>query len=240
MNIGWIGDKGQGKSYLMAKNLHRILRRNKLWHEKYDLPLRHVAVMSTLGLAEWYKQEWNEYLIFFDKLEQLSLLRECDVFVDDISMRLDARKWELLTNDVREWLYGSERLGCDLYFTAQKFSRVEITFRLLTDAVYLVSKNWGSPRPSATRPQVKRIWGILSEASIPKDIYQNEKFNQDDYAGGGKLHLIRKKYIEMYDHTNVSLSKEYPALTPIMRWCYTPECPDFQKHGGPHLKVTHV
>jgi len=118
MNVGWICDKGQGKSYMLAKHLVKNLRRNWYWHEKLHLPLRKVAVMETLGLADGFKEAWSEYLQFFHEIDDLKDLRECDVYVDDISMRLDSRSWEMLTQGAREWLYGSERLGCDLYFTA--------------------------------------------------------------------------------------------------------------------------
>lgn len=241
MNIGWVGDKGQGKSYLLAKQLVRILKRNQIWHEKYELPKRPVCVMTTLGLSDWFVEQWTEYLVFFTEIQQLALISESDVFVDDISMRLDSRNWELLPQDTREWLYGSERLGCDLYFTAQKFSRVEITFRLLTDAVYVCTKGWGSPRPSATRPEVKRVWGIIFENEVPKSEYQKESFNQDEWSGGGRWHWLSKRYTSVYDHTNVTLTQGYAPLRCIVRECSDPNCPEVKKNNGqPHLKYKHV
>jgi len=216
MNIGWIGDKGQGKSYMLARTLVKTLRRNNIWHVKKGLPMRKVAVMKTLGLADAFAEEWKEYLIFFNEIDDLKTLRECDVFVDDISMRLDSRSWELLTQGTREWLYGSERLGCDLFFTAQKFSRVEITFRLLTDKVFVCTKGFGSRRPSSTKPTVRHIWGFIHTMNIPKADYQSEGFNQDLFSGG-KPHWLSKKYTQIYDHTNVSLSEGYPPLQCIER-----------------------
>lgn len=216
MNIGWIGDKGQGKSYMLARHLVRTLKRNRNWHTKLKLPLRHVAVMETLGLSEKFREAWKEYLVFFNEIDDLKEIRESDVFIDDISMRLDSRSWELLTQGAREWLYGAERLGCDLFFTAQKFSRVEITFRLLTDQVFMCTKGFGSKRPSATKPTIKRIWGFIHTMRIPKADYQAEGFNQDQYSGG-MPHWLSKKYTSVYDHTNVSLSQGFPPLQCIER-----------------------
>jgi len=216
MNLGYIGDKGQGKSYMLMKLLRKTLRRNFVWHTRKNLPLRKVAVMETLGLSEDFKHYWQNYLTFFREIDDLKDLRECDVFVDDISMRLDSRSWEMLTQGAREWLYGSERLGCDLYFTAQKFSRVEITFRLLTDAVFMCTKGLGSKRPSATKPAVKHVWGFVHTLKIPKAEYQAEGFNQDLYHGGFP-HWLSRKIIECYDHTNISLSEGYPPLQCVER-----------------------
>jgi len=218
MNIGYIGDKGQGKSYMLARELVRTLKQNQRWHEHYELPRRRVAVMRTLGLAPWFKETWGNYLTYFDEIQEIVQYKECDIFVDDISMRLDSRNWELLPQGAREWLYGSERLGCDLYFTAQKFSRVEITFRLLTDCIYLCTKAIGSPRPSATRPSVNRIWGIIQTCEIPKSEFQQDSFNQDLY-GGGRPYLLRKRFTNVYDHTNISLSKGYAPFQHIERTC---------------------
>lgn len=233
MNIGYIGDKGQGKSYMLARELVAILQRNHKWHTKLKLPLRKVAVMRTLGLRDSFVAQWSEYLTFFNEINDLPMLKECDVFLDDISMRLDSRSWELLTQPSREWLYGSERLGCDVFFTAQKFSRVEITFRLLTDKVYLCTKGIGSKRPTATKPQVKRVWGLIYTMEIPKEVYQSEGFNQDEYRGG-RPHLLRKRFTNVYDHSNVSLSEGYADAQCIARWCRDTICPK-----APHLIITH-
>lgn len=239
MNTGFIGDKGQGKSYMLARTLSGVLVQNKVWHEKNKLPIRKVAVMETLGLSEKFKSIWSEYLVYFKNIDELPQFKEMDVFVDDISMRLDSRNWDLLTQGCREWLYGSERLGCDLYFTAQKFSRVEITFRLLTDAIFICTKGMGSKRPSATKPEVKRIWGWIWVAQISKSDFQAEHFNQDDF-GGGRPVLLRKKFINMYDHTKISLTDGYPPLTAIVRHCYDPDCPEAMANNGHHIKVKHV
>lgn len=238
-NIGYIGDKGQGKSYMLAKTLVSILKRNRKWHEKLGLPLRPVVVMETLGLSEWFVDNWKDYLKAFKEIEELASFREADVFIDDISMRLDSRKWELLPDDARQWLYGAERLGCDVFFTAQKFSRVEITFRLLTDAIYLCSKSIGSKRPSATRPEIKRIWGIISVCNIPKSAYQKETFNQDEW-GGGRIHWLSRKYTDVYDHTKISLTDGYPPLKCIIRKCSDPNCPKAIEGGGSHEVYKHV
>lgn len=189
--------------------------------------------MDTLGLDPSFADEWQEYLQFFTNLDDIANFREADVYVDDISMRLDSRGWEYLTQGARQWLYGSERFGCDFYFTAQKFSRVEITFRLLTDVVYLCTKTWGSPRPTATKPKVKRIWGIINVLDIPKSVFQAEKFNQDE-LGGGKMKWLSRKFTDIYDHKNISLSSDYADLTYIERWCRSEKCPK-----APHVIGTH-
>jgi len=213
MNTGWIGAKGNGKSYMMAKELIRILNRNRYWHEHDGLPLRKVPVM--FGLADWFKEEWSEYLLQWSEIQELPRFKECDVFADDITTRLDQTQWRLLGMDVKEWLRANERHGCDFYFNAQNFAEVEITFRRLTDRIFFCSKGMGSRRPSATKPKVNFIWGWINTLEIPEDEFRKEGWTQRGLSGG-KMHWLRKKYTEIYDHTTVLPPAERRTVTYVL------------------------
>lgn len=239
MTGGWTGKKGNGKSFLLAKTLVQNLRKNYKWHTKDELPLRKSMVMRTLGLRESFRDEWKEYIEFFDNIEEVPAFKDSDVYCDDITLSLSARNWEQLPLQVQDWLTGSERLGCHVYFTAVRFKRVVIDFRENTDFLSVVTKGIGSRRPTPTIPPPRKIWGVIFEQSIPEHEFTSDGFNEALYSGG-KPHLLKKKYIDIYDHTNVRLRTGYPDFTTIKRWCYDNECPEFIKNGGAHMKVRHI
>jgi len=236
MNTGWIGRKGQGKSAMMARELLRVLARNKKWHERLGLPIRKVCVM--FGLADWFKEDWAEYLVEWSDIVELPKFKECDVFADDITTRLDQTQWRLLGMDVKEWLRANERHGCDFYFNAQNFAEVEITFRRMTDVVYYCEKVIGSRRPSATRPEVKKVWGIIRTLQIPEDEFRKEGWTQSRLGetNRGRIHWLSRKLTDIYDHTTVLPPPDLPKLKHYVQWCELREDCEVYPHG----KTIHV
>lgn len=239
MTTGWTGKKGNGKSAMMARTLRRNLEINKKYHEKLGYPIRKSAVMRTLGLRDDFVEQYADYIIFFDAIDQLPNFRDCDVYCDDITLSLSARAWDLLDLKVQDWLTGAERLGCHLYFTAVRFKRVVVDFRETTDQLFVVNKLIGSRRPTPTIPPPKRVWGIITANDVPDYEFTKDSFNEAEWVGG-KWHLLTRKLIEIYDHTNIKLREGYPNYTAVVRWCYDENCPDYQKFGKPHAKVKHV
>jgi len=221
MNKGWTGEKGHGKSFLMAKQLWADCVRNSHMHEKLGLPIRKIKVMRTLGLNPAFLDVWKEYIEIFSELDELPSFRDSDVYADDITLRLSARAWDMLSLDIQDWLTASERLGCHFYFTAVNFKRVVIDFRENTDELSVVTKGWGSRRPTPTMPEVKRIWGFIHECRVPVQEFRADSFDEGNYSGG-KWHWLDRRYIEMYDHTNVSLRTGFAPYRHIARVC--PQC----------------
>lgn len=239
MIMGFTGKKGNGKSYLLAKEIVKTLLSNQKYHVKDELPIRKVMIMKTLGLRDAFYEEWQEYIEYFDNVEDVPNFRDCDVFCDDITLSLSARNWENLPLQVQDWLTGSERFGCHFFFTAVRFRRVVIDFRENTDVLYVVNKNIGSRRPTPTIPAPKYLWGIISKREVPDFEFTKDFFNEAEWTGG-RISFLRKKFIDVYDHTNVRLRDGYPNFTVIKRMCVDKECPDYIRNGGAHMKVKHV
>jgi len=239
MNKGWTGEKGNGKSYLLAKHLWGDMVRNFDFHENKGLPIRKIKIMKTLGLSPELLSDWNEYLEVFTELDELPTFRDCDVYADDITLRLSARAWSELSLDIQDWLTASERLGCHFYFTAVNFKRVVIDFRENTDELSVVTKGLASRRPTPTMPPVTRIWGFIHEAMVPVQEFRADNFDEGKYSGG-RWHWLDKKYINMYDHTNVSLRSGYSDYRLQQRWCRDHDCKDFDYELGGHIIQKHV
>jgi len=221
MTQGWTGERGNGKSFLLMKTMMSRLPVNRDLHERFGLPIRKTKVMRTLGLAPWFSSFWKNYIDFFDDFEDLPGFQACDVYCDDITLRLSARAWDMFPLEVQDWLTASERLSNHFYFTAVSFKRVVIDFRETTDYLSVVTKGWGSKRPMIGYPPVKRIYGFIHECPVVPAEFRADSFDEGKYSGG-KWHWIDKKIIAGYDHTNVSLRTGLPSLKHRVRNC--PEC----------------
>lgn len=239
MTKGWTGERGNGKSFLMMKTMMQRLPMNRELHEKYGYPIRKSKVMATLGLAPEFLHEWRNYIDLFNDFDELPYFTACDVYCDDITLRLSARAWDMFPLEVQDWLTACERLSVHFFFTAVTFKRVVIDFRETTDELSVVTKGWGSPRPMLGYPPVKHIWGFIHECPVPPGEFRSDSFDEGKYSGG-KWHWISRKVIAGYDHTNVSLREGLPDLKSRVRYCRDPKCPDYIKHGGEHFIVKHV
>lgn len=233
-NFVFTGNKGQGKSFLLAKTLWNNLRLNESNHAK-GLELRKSMVMRTLGIRKEFYDQWKDHIELFDELEELINFKNCDVYCDDITLRLNARAWEMLSLDVQDWLTASDRMSCNFYATAVRFSMVEKTFRINTDYLAVVTKGMGSRRPKVGLPDPRFIWGFINECQVPATEFEADAFKEGHYSGG-KAHWINKKYLAVYDHKNVQLRTGFPKARVIRRLCDdTENC-----EKAPHWITKHV
>lgn len=218
MTIGWVGKKGSGKSYLMIKFLMKNLAYNKKMHEKYELDIRRCAL--NFPVAQSVLDEYRDYLVGWKDIEELPHLHNCDVYCDDISSKFDQHGWRNVPMDVRSWLRLNEHrpFFCNFYFNAQNFAEVDVSFRRMTDQLYVVTKGMGSKRPMPSEPPPKRIWGFIYAEDVPDEEYRKESFNQSLYSGG-KWHWLSRKICALYD-TGVELDRPVlPKLEHSEREC---------------------
>jgi len=178
MTQGWTGERGNGKSFLLMKTMMSRLPVNRDLHERFGLPIRKTKVMRTLGLAPWFSSFWKNYIDFFDDFEDLPSFQACDVYCDDITLRLSARAWDMFPLEVQDWLTASERLSNHFYFTAVTFKRVVIDFRETTDYLSVVTKGWGSKRPMIGYPPVKHIYGFIHECPVVPAEFRADSFDE--------------------------------------------------------------
>src|SRR5882724_10181309 len=100
----------------------------------------------------------------------------------------------------------------ELYGTAQDFAQVDNSFRRLVNELVHITKLLGSPRPSATRPPVKRIWGLCRLVSLDPQTYDE---TEDKFANKSLLDLhffwIRREHCEIFD-TGQKIKRSKPLL----------------------------
>jgi len=201
------GLPGAGKSYRLATRSAKILYKNKSVFEKTG---KRRILYSNLKFTETFEQEFAGFIEYWTDIEQLVRLRNCDVLIDEVGVYFDARLWVDLPQEVRRWLQQHRKFGCDILGTAQDFSQIDRSFRLLTSGLLDMTKLIGSRDISSTRPPPKVIWGVVATWRLdPKKFDQDKgKFSK---AGIPGFMWIDRRGVEIFDTTaEVAFSKDVP------------------------------
>lgn len=201
MKVVWSGLESSGKSLRLAMAASDIAWRNFLWKKKSGI-VRSLA--SNLRFSDEFEkyvtQELGIPILYWTNIDELIKLRNCDVFVDEVGNYFDSRLWADLTLDARRWLSQGAKMGIEMYSTAQDFAQVDKAFRRLTNHLFMITKLIGSPRPSATKPPVHRIWGVCWVSELDPQGYDED---EKKFKGSGfrlpSFFLITRRSCEIFD-----------------------------------------
>jgi len=213
----YVGNTGQGKTYVTACKALELLKRNKRWYEKKRTMQKRIVV-SNMSFSKEIENLYQGYIQYWTDLEQLIGIRQGDVIFDDMGTYLDSQRWMDTPNSVKRWLRLHEHFGCDIYGNAQDFLTVDPSVRRLTYFVTHIVKVFGSRRPSATKPAVKYIWGLLMLRNVAEYEFDKEKIKYE-YEGMPNFKLISREVCEVFDTTQELAVGEYPPLHHVERSC---------------------
>jgi len=241
MIVVFQGLPGAGKSMMMARSLVDVLYRNKKWYEKQIKAWKKEGelapkpcqrkVYHNLLLSHELVDEFSDFLRPWDSPDQLSGLRDVDVFWDEIATHLDATQWQNMSLELKRWLQQHRKFGIEIYGTCQDFAQVDVSFRRLTQYLIELRKLCGSRDISPTRPDPKWIWGITLIQELDPTIYDELK-SKFQTSGLPRFMFITRARTEVFDtRAEVLLSSALP-LKHIERECERANC---QFH-----KVQHV
>jgi len=214
----YTGNTGSGKSLKLATTGLELLNRNIKYYKKTGMKR---TVASRLRFSKHIEDRYGDFIVYWNDMEQLVNFKDCDILWDEISADLDSTQWEKVPMRVRWWFRMHDKYGVDIYATAQDFITIFNGFRRLTDKVFVMRKLIGSRRPSATRPKIKNIWGVVLVWSVKKEDFLKEsvEFRYDNIIPD--FYLIRRKYCEAYDTRQEIQPADYPPLIHQKRHCET-------------------
>jgi hypothetical protein len=190
MKIIYSGLESSGKSLRLAKVVADLVYRNNKWNEKRQeewlangMPQGEKPqprpIVSNIRFKEAFEQfamvEMGVPIIYWNNLDEIIKYDNADIIIDEVGTYFDSRLWADLSLDVRRWLTQGAKTGIEIYGSAQDFAQVDLAFRRLVNNLYHITKLLGSPRPSATRPPVKRIWGICTMRELNPREYKEDK-----------------------------------------------------------------
>lgn len=226
--IIYTGLESSGKSLRLAKVVEDLVYRNYKWKKKTGIerPIASNMIFS----KEFYDEVTKKVgipILYWDNVAELIQLKNCDVIMDEVGNYFDSRLWADLSPDLRRWLTQGAKMGIELYGSAQDFAQVDKSFRRLVNELYEVTKVMGSPRPAATKPPVKVIWGICLIQKLDPNGYDEDKKSFSRY-GFPSFFTIRRKYCEIFDTSQeIKLSDALP-MRHINKQCINSDC-DFHK-----------
>lgn len=212
------GGIGSGKSLATSKIALELLVRNEKWNQKKKNRVIR-KVYSNIKFSPWVENKYGHLLEYWDDLEQLISIRDADIIWDEISIHLDATMWRETTIGVKSFLRQHRKYGVDIYGNVQDFTTVDISARRLVQELWLISKLLGSRSPSATKPLVRRIWGLCVKRKVKYECYDLERLKYE--FDSWELMFIRKKLCSVFDTRQVIESGVYPPLKHIERHCLT-------------------
>jgi len=188
------GKPGQGKSLYTARVVRKILKRNQKFYLKTGIKRK---IYSNIKFSEEFEELAKGYLKYWSTTYEITNLRDCDLIWDEIATELDSRNYAQLTTELKSFLSQYRKRGVDIYSNTQDYSMVDARARLMVTRVASLVKIIGSSDPSATKPVIKRIWGLI----VVRDV---ENFLADDphnkkYTPVPSFFFIDKEDIALYD-----------------------------------------
>jgi len=230
------GLEGSGKSLYLAETIENVAERNAKWFKKSGIQR---SIVSNLHFSKDFVSKCEKIGVpieYWDNIETLVQKKDVDVVIDEVGNYFDSRLWSDLSLDVRRWLSQADKMGIEIYGTAQDFAQVDKAFRRLTTDLFHLTKVVGSRRPSATRPPVKRIWGLVAKFRLDPQGYEEDK--KKYLSLFPSFFFIRAHYCKLFDTGQEIKGGNYSPLRHIERTCIDSKC--LMEHGKPFRKVIHV
>jgi len=225
MKVIFSGLEGSGKSYKLATVVCNIAYRNSEWFKT-------TGTKRPIASNMKFSNEFHSFLvdklqvpvIYWENLDELIKLDSCDIFIDEVGNYFDSRMWTELSLDVRRWLTQGSKMGIELYGSAQDFAQIDKAFRRLVNELVHITKMFGSRRPSATKPPVKRIWGLCMERQLDPLGYDEDK-KQFSQSGLPSFFFLEKIYCDIFDTTQKITRSKLMPFKHIERGCELENCP---------------
>jgi len=169
------GQPGNGKSLFTARRVRDLVKRNKKWFDKSgtirpiysnlkfspEFESESQITISTQQEDGTFIYETVPLLRYWNNVDEVSQLKDCDLIWDEIATEMDSRTFATLSDAVKRFLSQYDKRGVEIYANTQDFSMVDLRARMFVTRVATMRKVIGSPRPSPTKPPVKKIWGLI-------------------------------------------------------------------------------
>lgn len=218
MKTIYTGIESSGKSLMLARICQDIVKRNSKWYKKTGLqrPIYSNIPFSPHFIT--YAEENNVPIFLWHNLEDVIYNQECDVIIDEILKYFDSRNWSNLSLDAKHWLTQGAKSGVHVYGSAQDFSQVDKSFRLLVNKLYVITKIIGSARPMKTAPSSKYIWGVCMSRMVKPSSFKGDN-NTLELIGFPSFFMIDKKDCSIFDTNAKIMPSESLPLKHVARWC---------------------
>lgn len=217
-----MGLESAGKSLKLAMDVVEVAYRNSAWRKASGIARPIVAnTIFQPDFKLFVEKELEVPVLTWSETNELPDMKGCDLFIDELGRYFDARLWVDLSPDVRGWIGQAAKLGVEIYSASQNFEQVDVSYRRLVNNLYEISKLFGSPRPTNTRPPVKNIWGVCL---VQEYSAQNYKEAERHAVGLPSFFFIERRYCDIFDTTQMFKRPKPLPYEHIDRECRLPDC----------------
>jgi len=200
------GSPGQGKSLYTARITRQLLKRNEKWFKKSGI-IRKVS--TNMKLAPEIEKQYGQFLQYWQNTDEICGMRDTDLIWDEIATELDSRNFANLSEELKRFLSQYRKRGVDIYANTQDFSMIDARARLMVTRVATLTKLFGSPDPSPTKPQVNNVYGVVMIRDVIN--FKEDKPEFKKYGLIPTFFFIDQEDIEMYDTTQDIEAGELPV-----------------------------
>jgi len=210
----FVGLPGAGKTLKLARISMGLFRRN----ERYFKRTGNVRfVLSNVRFAKHIEDRYGLFIRYWVELDELWKSRDVDVIWQEMGAYLDSNDYKIVPREMKRWLQLHRHYGVDIYGDTQDFPMIDISVRRITNSVFRLVKLFGTRDKSATRPEVKRPYGVILNLKVDSTTFAEDK--QDYKYTGWKLDFITPKICRVFDsYVDLDYSS-YPPLKHIERKC---------------------
>lgn len=136
---------------------------------------------------------------YWDKVNQITEMRDADLLWDEIATELDSRNFANLSEELKIFLSQYRKRGVDIYANTQDYSMVDMRARLMVTSIKSLKKLIGSRDPTPTKPEIKRIWGIVLIREVEEILADDA--HKKKYSMIPGMFFIEKDDVDIYDTT---------------------------------------
>jgi len=143
----YTGPESSGKTAMLSKQLKVSLKNSVKWKKKYGFVR---PIVGNLSFSDKFRETCERKgvpVLDWHDIDQLSSLRGCDLFIDELGVYFDSRLFKDMPVSVRRWLPQSEKLGVRIFGAAQDYGQIDKNYRRLVQRLYEVKKYSGTTRP---------------------------------------------------------------------------------------------
>lgn len=220
----YTGNPGSGKTTFLARQALKRLKINKSVFEQTGYKK---TVRSNIYFHNDIKDTFGDFVQYFQDLEDIDKLRDCDLFIDEISLYFDSHNWEALPRRTKKFLRLHRHYGVNIFGASQDFKAVDNSFRRLVDKgnLYYFDRVTASGEPNPAKPDSLAPYLYTVRRIVKATSYDDEKVDYR-FLGWGKHLLFTKRDFNIFDtHQEFDLgavnvtTAGYPDLKKIIQVC---------------------
>jgi len=219
MISAYTGLPGAGKNTILSDIAFLTIKRNKRVH----LATGYIRlVYLDFKLNEELLADYVGYFDYFNGTNEMETWRDADIFFSELALDFDAHNWENTPRHIKKYLRLHRHYRVNIFGASQDFTTVDISFRRLTNHLFLMHRVIGSrepePAPLAVKKARKPLRYLLTlQREVDRALWGVEKEHYEFINTTPRF--FWGKHFDLFDTHEDVPEKEPPPLRKEIRTC---------------------